>query len=140
MSLCNYPYFQEIISGNNCQESHVTALLHCPNHFCKMPRNSKVTKAIRRQVVHMKSGGLSLSAIGGDLGRFKSNISPMVKITLMCTRTSFNGMPYFLYEHRPINQQIVQKILLRVTQPSVSRSFSTMKELRILNGKPRVQT
>ena len=55
MFLANYLYFLEIISCNNCHQSYVTALLYCPNHFCRMPSHSKVTDALRRQVVQMDS-------------------------------------------------------------------------------------
>ena len=49
--------------GNNCQQGHMTALLHCPNHVCKIQSHSKVTEALRRKVVQMKSDGPSLSVI-----------------------------------------------------------------------------
>ena len=44
----------------------MTALLHCPIHFCKMSTHSKVTDAPRRQVVKMKNGGKSLSPLSSE--------------------------------------------------------------------------
>ena len=57
----------------------MTALLHCPNHFYKMS-HFKVTEVLRRQVVQMKSGRLSLSAIGRDVGRSNSVITRNLKL------------------------------------------------------------
>ena len=68
---CCYLYFLEIISGNNCQQCYVIVLLYSLNHFCKMLSYSKVTEALRRQVVQIKVDRLSPSAIGRDVGRSK---------------------------------------------------------------------
>ena len=73
-------YFLEMISGNYCQQGHVTALLHCPNLFCKISSHFKVSEALRHQVVQMNSGWQSLSANGGDVCRYKSVISRVLKL------------------------------------------------------------
>lgn len=45
-----------------------------------MPSHSKVTEALCRQVVQMKSDGLPVSAIAREVGRSKSVISRILKL------------------------------------------------------------
>ena len=99
-----------------------------------MPSHSKVTEDLRKQVVQMKSGGLSLSAIERDVGRSKSVISTILKLhydTNAFKSTKNAGCPHKTKPREDLMNQILAMETDRSTQQleyldkSSCRTFSS---------------